>query len=113
MAHRVFYPLSQYVLYAYAMNTSPFKKKKKKRMGLDGAKGAVPGVNRSERQEQHTNATLQAAQLADACAQTRECARCQGSVGEGAGKVARSVIKGLFERGGRLELYGASVATAL
>jgi hypothetical protein len=62
--------------------------------------GAVPGVNRSAQHEQHTNATLQAAQATDACAQTRECAICQGSEGRGAGKTARSIIRVLFINGG-------------
>ena len=59
----------------------------------------MPGVNRSARQEQHTNATLQAAQEAVACAQMRACATCQGSEGCGVGKTARSVMAVLSKRG--------------
>ena len=54
--------------------------------------GAVPGVKRRARHEQQTKATLHAAQLVVACAQTRTCAMCHGSEGRGAGKPARSVI---------------------
>ena len=61
--------------------------------------GAMPGVNRSARQEQHTNAMLQAAHGAVACAQTRTWAICQGSEGCGDGKTAKSVITVLSKRG--------------
>ena len=70
------------------------------RAGEGTAKGGVPGVKRSARQEQHTKATLHAAQAWVACAHTRACAMCQGSEGLGAGRVARSVIATLLDKGG-------------
>ena len=56
-------------------------------------------MNRSARHEQQTKATLQAAQAADACAQTRACAACHGSEGKGAGKTAKFVTKVLLSMG--------------
>ena len=68
---------------------------------LAGEIGWGPGVNRSARHEQQINAMLHAAHSSAACAQTRKCARVQGSELEGTvtAAVARLIILVLSSEG--------------